>query len=59
MAKLLQLLTLGSRLSPPLRAALRQTLDELAVHAAETPGSTDDQVVAVLKALAVLLGVYG
>ena len=57
MAKLLQLLTLGSRLSPPLRAALRQTLDELAVHAAETPGSTDDQVVAVLKALAVVLGI--
>ena len=58
MFKLLQLLTIGSKLSPEMRTVLHATIDQLAAEAAKSPGSTDDQVVTVLKTLCILIGAY-
>ena len=58
MLKILQILNIGRNMTPECKTALVKALDELGANAAQTAGSADDRAIAVLVAIASILGIY-
>lgn len=53
-----QILAIGRNASPELKVLIHGMIDNIEEQSRKTPGTADDQAAQVLKAAAMLLGLY-